>query len=223
MPPELRWPKERLVSAAPWAVAVGVLGVVVSVLLAGVSQIPLSSRILLIAGTLVLAALICAGIVLGKRALVMWRRARSFDSLQQSLSQTTSAYEKVDVERNTLHAQVDFLVQALAASGSVSFPVEGAISRMGTAALILSSFPFETGGVRKLSIGDRIVVVNIQSWATLGLFEVYDQDRQGLCYAREVTISDSLWWGKIHADLTPHQPTRVHAAALLVGPKDRRP
>lgn len=215
MPPKLQWPKEPLVSTAPLACAIGVFGVIASILLAGISQIPISTRLVLVILVLLIATLSCACVVLGRRAVILWRRALCFDTDQAMLDETISSLAHELEARGKLDAIISFLSQALDASGAGLFLVEGAIQQHGRPVLVLRQTSIEFNG-KALTLGDRVCVANQHSWAVLGIFEVAGLDGRGNCYAQEVAVSNAVWWGRIHAGLTPHAVTNLSAVALLV-------
>lgn len=212
----LEWPKQQIVESGPWVAIVSVVGLIASLSLAGVSQIPFATRIDLIVVVLLLSALLCATITFGKRALVMWRRARVYDDVTQKMWQLNVELQEQVAARDRWKALATLLLKVLDEYNIPSFNVERVALQGDENVLVIEDIQ----ALRTLEAGHLLMVADPHGWRMLGLFEVTEiNHRRRVCYARAIAVHDDEWWTAVARMVSARELRHLDAVAFLLSNK----
>ncbi len=206
LPPRADWPARPLPDLSWTSAIISILSLAIALILIGVTDLALSSRIGIFLLALVLPV---AAYWSWKRGRVVWQRVRQYDQVYTSAESYARDSQQVRIQAGNL------ILGLIAAGVMRTFEVANVTNMQGRLQLVIGrSIGSRHGG--QLAAGSSLLVVDYLNGEILGQFTVVGPASAGGHLAREFHILNAVWWGLLHQEAQRHTRPQFNAIAILL-------
>jgi hypothetical protein len=196
-PQRAAWPK-LLPGFSPWSGVVGLLLSGISLILTGISDLNWWIKVGICFVSFVVPLVIYA---IWKVTNVIWQRVKQYDLLYEDLEHATS-------NNRQLQENFTLFLKTLMSAGIQIFEVTGIEWGNKSPLLVIACN-------QPVPIGSKLVVVNFFTLDHLGQFQIV-QATMGGYLAREVQISNAVWWGFLHNEIAKYAHPRITSTVAVL-------